>query len=69
MKKLIWWFDLAIYGLFRWRWNKRFVRNTELRKRFLSFLNAWEALNREPAMGIGLNPPAMPNTKEVKDEY
>ena len=53
MKKLIWKFDILIYRLFYWRWNKILSNRSDIRKLFFSYLNSWEAIEREPAMGIG----------------
>jgi len=52
MKKLLWIFDICIYRLFYWRWNDKFSESHDLRKLFLDYLNSWEAIYREPAMGI-----------------
>ena len=59
--KIVWHFDLVIYRLFRWRWNQRFIDNHKLRQYFIRYLNSWEAIHNEPAMGIGPEPPKMPN--------
>ena len=56
MKKLLWIFDICIYRLFYWRWNGKLSESHDLRKLFLNYLNSWEAVYREPAMGIGPPP-------------
>jgi hypothetical protein len=59
MKSIIWKFDMLIYRLFYWRWNKRLANRSDIRKLFLNYFNAWEAIEREPAMGIGPHPPKL----------
>lgn len=56
MKWIIWKFDIIIYRLFYWRWNSRFINNKEIRDLFLRYLQKWDAIDREPAMGIGVPP-------------
>jgi len=63
MKALIWKFDIIVYRLFYWRWNNKLANNADIRKLFLDFLNSWEAIDREPAMGIGGNPPQLKEPK------
>ena len=63
-RKIVWQFDLLIYRLFRWRWNQRFIEDDELRHYFINYLNSWEAIHNEPAMGIGSKPPKMPNPED-----
>lgn len=66
MKWLIWQFDRLIYFLFYWRWNPKLKNDPVLRKLFLSYLKSWEAIYREPAMGIGSPPKYPPFKKEKK---
>jgi len=56
IKKIVWKFDMMIYHLFYWRWNKRLIERHDIRQLFLKYLNSWEAVYREPAMGIGTPP-------------
>ena len=67
MKLLLWKFDMLIYRLFYWRWNKKLMNDDNLRSLFLRYLNSWDAISREPAMGVG-KPPRFPVPKaEVKE--
>jgi hypothetical protein len=59
MKWILWKFDMIIYKLFYWRWNRRLIEDDNLRKLFLSYFKSWETIRREPAMGIG-TPPKFP---------
>ena len=59
MKWILWKFDMIIYKLFYWRWNRRLIEDDNLRKLFLSYFKSWETIYREPAMGIG-TPPKFP---------
>lgn len=67
MKKLLWVFDIFIYCLFRWRWAGKLSERHDLRKLFLSYLNSWEAIGREPAMGIGPSPPTLKIPKQKEE--
>jgi len=40
MSKLIWKFDMLIYRLFYWRWNKRLSARKDLQRLFLDYLNS-----------------------------
>ena len=55
-KKMIWKFDILIYKLFYWRWKQKLIDRRDIRLLFLVYLNSWEAVHREPAMGIGKPP-------------
>lgn len=66
INKMIWKFDILIYKLFRWRWNEKFKNNSNYRKLFLRYLNAWEAIEREPAMGIGEDKIDLPDLEEKR---
>ena len=55
-KRIIWKFDILIYKLFYWRWRKKLENRSDIRKLFLLYLNQWETIHREPAMGIGAVP-------------
>lgn len=61
IKKFIWKCDMVIYKLFYWRWNKRLINDSRLRGLFLRYLQSWEAIHNEPAMGIG-EPPKFPSS-------
>lgn len=52
-EKIIWQFDMIIYSLFYWRWEKHLSRRRDIRKLFITYLNNWEAISDEPCMGIG----------------
>lgn len=41
-KKIIWEFDMLIYRLFYWRWNRRLIEDDKLRRLFVMFINSWE---------------------------
>ena len=58
-KSWIWKFDMIIYRLFYWRWKQRLIENDDIRRLFLQYLQAWETISNEPAMGIG-TPPKFP---------
>ena len=68
MDELIWRFDILIYRLFYWRWKKRLEDRPDIRKIFLDYLNHWEAIHREPAMGIGKPPRLRIPRKEERHE-
>jgi len=59
IQSLIWKFDMMIYRLFYWRWKRRLIENDDIRRLFLKYLQAWETISKEPAMGIG-KPPKFP---------
>ena len=63
MKTLIWKFDMMVYRLFYRRWNERLKNRADIRRLFLDYLNAWEAIYNEPVMGIGGNPPQLQKPK------
>ena len=42
MSKLLHVFDMAIYYLFYWRWNKKLRDNNELRKFFINYMTDYD---------------------------
>jgi len=45
MKSLTWKFDILIYRLFYWRWRRHLENRADIRRLFIRYLNAWEALH------------------------
>ena len=66
LKIILWKFDMLIYRLFYWRWNRKLIEREDIRRLFLRYLNSWQAVHREPAMGIGV-PPKLQTPSRVAD--
>lgn len=66
MNRLLWKFDMIIYRLFYWRWNKRLINDDQLRSTFMYYLNTWDSISKEPAMGIG-KPPRFPRPEKAAE--
>jgi hypothetical protein len=45
MKAKITWFDMLVYRLFVWRWNKHLTDDPTLRELFISWMKAFNVLN------------------------
>lgn len=51
MSWLLWRFDMLVYRLFFWRWERRLINDAKLRAMFKAHLNAFEIMRqkeREP---------------------
>ena len=42
------WFDIMVYKLFYWRFNKKFIDDKGLLKMFLRWMGTWAENNPEP---------------------
>lgn len=51
---LLWKFDMFVYSLFYWRWNRKLIERKDIRQLFIDWLNIWNILEAEPTMGIDL---------------
>jgi len=47
INRLIWKFDMAIYRLFYWRWNKRLMMRGDIRRLFMQGLTEYERMATE----------------------
>lgn len=65
MKRLIWKFDMAIYRLFQWRWNKRLAQSPELAAFFAEWSRRYSREHGPVAAEVQLKIDAVLNKYEV----